>query len=230
MDMSPETLNLHLFGQLPRIRLVSPSWCVCCKQSICWGSKLSRDVVAIRCFFIFVFDIFPVNDQFTGFFRLCLHVGLNWGKRTSEGVVQQYTPLVFHFDCNGFGRCFRERYIWRHILVLDRILISISYSCCRLWRSQKPKANSIKTEKDQGFFHCWRRRKALISNPDRLECLFDLSKSLTYVPLFIFAVRPLTDANTDVFVYNGCVHHQKISINIYVSTDFFDFSVDTSGS
>ena len=128
-------------------------------------------------FLYFVFDIFPVNDQFTGFFRLCLHVGLNWGKRTSEGVVQQYTPLVFHFDCNGFGRCFRERYIWRHILVLDRN--PDIYFILLLQALEKPKAESqqYKTEKDQGFFPLLTAKKSLNLYPDRLECLFDLSKS-----------------------------------------------------
>ena len=73
-------------------------------------------------FLYIAFDILSADDQFTGFFRLCLHVGLNRGKRTAEGVVQQYAPLVFHFDRNGFGRCFRERYIRWHILVFDRNL------------------------------------------------------------------------------------------------------------
>ena len=39
-------------------------------------------------------------------------------------------------------------------LYLTGILISISYSCCRLWRSQKPKANSIKQKKIKASFHC----------------------------------------------------------------------------
>ena len=98
-------------------------------------------------FLYFAFDIFPADDQFTGFFWLCLHVGLNWGKRTTEGVVQQYTPFVFHFDRNGFGRCFCERYIRWHILVLDRNLDIYFILLLELWRSQKPKANSIKQKK-----------------------------------------------------------------------------------
>ena len=68
-------------------------------------------------------------------------------KQTSEGVVQQYTPLVFHFDCNGFGRCFRERYIWRNILVLDRN--PDIYFILLLQALEKPEAeaNSIKQKK-----------------------------------------------------------------------------------
>ena len=128
-------------------------------------------------FLYFAFDIFPADDQFTGFFWLCLHVGLNWGKRTTEGVVQQYTPFVFHFDRNGFGRCFCERYIRWHILVFDRSLDI--YFILLLEALEKPNAESLqyKTEKDQGCFPLLTAKKSLNLYPDRLECLFDLSKS-----------------------------------------------------
>ena len=66
-------------------------------------------------FFISFFDI--VNDRLSDF-PIVSTVGLNWGKRTSEGVVQH---TLFTFDCNGLRR-FRERYSGGTFVDFDRNL------------------------------------------------------------------------------------------------------------
>lgn len=92
---------------------------------------------------------------------LRLHVRFERGERSSQRIVQQDAPFVFHLDGDGVGRCLRESDVGGDVFVFDRNLYIYFIFLLEALHEPKTERKQDEAQKNQGFFPLLSAKKSL---------------------------------------------------------------------